>query len=118
MSKPVDPFALREQALLAACRRMNELAARWQRQGADCVQAERVRWEQRKDPFTGDAVSVGRWPADGCGRRGEISVNADGSFFAEHDVLAWEERRFVEAVTAWGRGDRLCGEVRVLDLPQ
>jgi len=118
MTEPVDPIALREQMLASACRRMNELAARWQREGADCVLPERVCWEERKDPFTGATVSVGRWPADGAGRRGEISVNGDGSFFAEHDVLVWEDRRFVEAVTAWGRGDRLCGEVRVIDLPQ
>ncbi len=118
MTEPADPLALRQQVLLAVCRRMNELAAEWQRHGAVCVLAERIRWQERKDPLSGDVVSLGRWPADGAGRRGEISVNGDGSFFAEHDVLVWEGRRFVEAVTAWGRGDRLCGEVRVLDLPQ
>lgn len=107
----------RQRILRAACDRLNALAAPWQSGDVPLVVPERVRWEERSDPFTGAPVANGRWPADAAGRRGEISVNDDGSFFAEHDVLAWQAKRFVEAVTAWGRGDHLCGEVRMLDLP-
>ncbi len=103
--------------LLAACERMNGLAAAWQPPDGPLVQADRVVWEETRDPYSGVPVQVGRWPPDGAGRRGEIRVNDDGSFFAEHDVLAWEAGEFIEAVTAWGRGDRLCGEVRTLAAP-
>ena len=113
MTPPGDVIGL----LSAACERMNALAAAWQPPGGTLVRADRVVWQEKRDPFSGAPVHVGRWPPDADGRRGEIQVNDDGSFFAEHDVLAWEEGQFVEAVTAWGRSDRLCGEVRRLTAP-
>ena len=100
-----------------ACERMNALAGPWQPADGPLIRPERVVWQARRDPYSGAQVHFGRWPPDLDGRRGEISINDDGSFFAEHDVLAWEEGRFVEAVAAWGRGERIKGEVRMLDAP-
>lgn len=73
------------------------------------------------DSFSGDTALLGRWPADQSGRRGSFNINGDGSFFAEYDVLAnlpVNPRRFVEATTAWGRGERIRAELRILDWPE
>jgi hypothetical protein len=48
---------------------------------------------------------------------GELLFHADGSFFAEYDVIhvhARQPRWFVEVVTAWGRGSTLKSEARLL----
>lgn len=97
------------------CAKLRELAAPWI--GGDALFADPVSlaFSPRADTYTGQTTWVGKWGQDSLGRRGEVTVNGDGSFFAEHDVLVWEGEHFVEAVTAWGRPGVIRGEARLLE---
>lgn len=70
-----------------------------------------------RDPASGKDSLVGTW-RDGSGNKlGEIVFHADGSFFAEYDVICAhpkDSRWFVEAVTAWGRDNLIRSELRLL----
>lgn len=74
-----------------------------------------------KDPVNGQACLSAAW-RDGHGqRKGSLQFNSDGSFFAEYDIVQphpGDKRWFVEAVTAWGRDNRILTEPRLLALPQ
>lgn len=70
-----------------------------------------------KDPYSGLEGLRGVW-RNGQGRRlGEITFHADGSFYAEYDVLLphpGDARWFVESVLAWGRDGAIKAEPRLL----
>ena len=74
-------------------------------------------YELSNDPASGEDSLVGVW-RDAHGRkRGTLLIHADGSFFAEFDVIREHPRDgrwFVEAVTAWGRGAIIRSEPRLL----
>ena len=78
---------------------------------------DQAQFELSRDPASGEDSLVGTW-LDGRGQRvGCILFHADGSFFAEHDVVRphpSDSRWFVEAVTAWGRDDVIKAEPRLL----
>lgn len=116
------PAGLDEAGLAALLARISErlnlLAAQWLPAGERIADPAGLERELRRDSLSGAAVLAGRWPVDAAGRRGELSINEDGSFFAEYDLLIWRETRFIEAVCAWGTGERQRGEVRVLQLPE
>lgn len=76
-----------------------------------------LRFEKRADPAGGESLH-GTW-RDARGHRcGMLVFNADGSFYAEHDI-AWphphDQRWFIDAVTAWGRDDIIKSEIRLLE---
>jgi hypothetical protein len=95
--------------------KLRELAAGWIVDEPAFADPACLALVERADPFTGQATLVGKWPPDGQGRRGELTLNDDGSFFAEYDVLVWHGEHFVEAVTAWGRPGVMRGEARLLE---
>jgi hypothetical protein len=95
--------------------KLRELAAAWVHGDPAFADPARLTLGERTDPFTGQATLVGKWAPDEHGRRGEVTINDDGSFFAEYDVLVWHGERFVEAVTAWGRPGVIKGEARRLE---
>jgi hypothetical protein len=95
--------------------KLRELAASWIRGDLAFADPARLNLAERVDPYTGQATLVGKWQPDGHGRRGEVTINGDGSFFAEYDVLVWQGEQFVEAVTAWGRPGVMRGEARLLE---
>ena len=97
-----------------ACDKLRELAAAWLEGGDGFARVERLVLSDRADPYTGQPTLVGKWATDERGRRGELTINDDGSFYAEYDVLVWHGERFIEAVAAWGRGTVVRGEVRAL----
>jgi len=70
-----------------------------------------------RDPAAGhDSLQCDWFDARGH-RRGHILFHADGTFWAEYDVLRphpRDRRWFVEAVTAWGRGEQIKSEPRLL----
>jgi len=50
-------------------------------------------------------------------RCGTLTINSDNSFFAEYDLFCPHPRdasRFVEMVTAWGRGDVMRSEAKLV----
>ena len=85
------------------------------------IDPARATYTLKPDSFSGDAALMGQWPADSAGRKGNLVIHGDGSFFAEFDVLANDPakaRQFVEATTVWGRGERIGAELRMLEWPE
>ncbi|BBL72063.1 hypothetical protein [Methylogaea oryzae] len=72
------------------------------------------------DPYTG-AGNRRIELRDGAGKKmGQIQFNSDDSFFAEFDVVRphpKDPRWFVEGVVAWGRGDTVKSEAKLLPMP-
>ncbi len=71
----------------------------------------------QKDPYSGEESLIGIWKNPKGRRIGEIKFHADGSFYAECDLaLAHpsDARWFVESVTAWGKGDTIKAEAKLL----
>ncbi len=53
-------------------------------------------------------------------RCGSITFNSDGSFYAEYDLFCAhprDSRWFVEMVTAWGRGNEVRSEAKLIQAP-
>lgn len=72
------------------------------------------------DPANGRPGWEGVWRNALNERVGRLTINSDGSFYAEYDLCVRHPNKagwFVEAVTAWGRGDRLKAEARLLPMP-
>lgn len=80
-------------------------------------QVEEADYSLSRDPASGKDSLVGIW-RDARGQKlGEMVFHADGSFFAEYDVICphpKDMRWFVEAVTAWGRDNDIRTELRLL----
>jgi hypothetical protein len=114
-SPGLEPGPERRAHIAAVSEKLRSLAAGWLSAGDAFAEPARLVLSERADPYTGAATLVGKWFPDDRGRRGELTINDDGSFFAEYDVLVWHGERFVEAVTAWGRGAVVRGEARMLD---
>lgn len=120
VSGSTDERLARERPLLE--RICIRLAQEVDRHGlpAPDIDPARAAYSLRNDPYTGEAALIGTWPTDGAGRKGSLIINADGSFFAEYDVLVndpADARLFIEATTAWGRGERIGAELRTLMWP-
>ncbi len=73
-----------------------------------------------RDPATSEYSLVGDWLSVQGMKLGTLLFHADGSFFVEQDVVRPHPRRsgwFVEAVNAWGRGEEIKAEARLLPMP-
>ncbi len=70
-----------------------------------------------RDPASGEDGLLGEW-RDAKGRKlGELVFHADGSYFAECDVIRihpGDALTFVEAIQAWGRDGRISAEPRLM----
>lgn len=74
-----------------------------------------------KDALNGSDCLSATWRDAHGTRKGLLQFNSDGSFFAEYDVVQphpKDKRWFVEAVTAWGRDNRIATEPRLLAMPE
>jgi hypothetical protein len=69
------------------------------------------------DPSNQQQGFEGVW-RNACNERcGSLSINSDGSFYAEYDLFYPDPRDahwIVEMVTAWGRGDAVRSEVKLI----
>ena len=82
---------------------------------------EEARYRLEKDPSSGEYSLVGDWIGEHGNKLGSLLFHADGSFFVEHDVVQphpSKRRWFVEAVNAWGKGDNIKAESRLLPMPE
>lgn len=117
----VEDRLAQESALLdRICARLMQEATRHGLAAPD-IDPALARYVLKPDPFTGEVALIGNWPADKAGRKGNLIINGDGSFFAEYDVLVRSEsnpKQFVEATTAWGRSEKIGAELRMLDYPE
>lgn len=80
---------------------------------------ERASFELSRDPSTGENSLIGVWRDKNGLKQGTILFHADGSFFAEYDVVCEHPKKhnwFVEAVTAWGNSGLLKSESRLLPI--
>lgn len=71
----------------------------------------------KRDPFSQQDSVEGTWLDRQRQRLGSLVFHADGTFFAEYDVIKphpAKSRWFVEAVTAWGKGNEVKSEARLL----
>ncbi len=83
------------------------------------IRLETAGFTQVTDPANGQPGYEGVWRNDFNERVGKLIFNSDGSFFAEFDVCVRHPRKpdfFVEAVTAWGRGNNVKAEARLLPI--
>ena len=71
------------------------------------------------DPASGEDSLLGEWRDQRGQKLGELTFHADGSFYAEYDVIRvhpGNRRLFVEAVNAWGRGGDIKAEPRLMPM--
>ena len=84
--------------------------------GVDALGAE---FQLQTDPASGGEGLLGEWFDRHRCRVGMLLFHADGSFFAEYDIVRphpGNPRLFVEAVEAWGRGDDIRCEARLMPM--
>ena len=84
--------------------------------GADVLTAE---FRLQTDPASGRQGLLGEWFDRHRCRVGMLLFHADGSFFAEHDIVRPHPGNpglFVEAVEAWGRGPDIRCEARMMPM--
>ncbi len=84
-------------------------------------QWESAAFELQRDPASGGETLAALWRNARGHQLGCILLHADGSFFAEYDVVQPHPRKpqwFIEAVTAWGRDDTIKSEPRLLPMPE
>jgi hypothetical protein len=73
------------------------------------------------DPYSQQQDLVGYWFDAQRQKIGQLQFHADGSFYAEYDVIQPHPRQagaFVEAMHAWGRDGAIKTEAKLLDLPK
>lgn len=105
------------EAVLAALRAE---AAKW---GVDlaALRLEHLRFDQQRDPSTGEHALRGVWRAGDCGGYGgQLTLRGDGHVYAECDLLIDHPRRpqfWIEAATVWGVLPALKSEPRLLEKP-
>ena len=75
---------------------------------------------EEKDPFDQSSVTVVTWYNQSNVKSGQIMLRANNQVYAEIDILKPHPKapnRFVELVLAWGSGDTLKTELKMLDMP-
>jgi len=83
--------------------------------------ADNAKFHLSQDPASGSFSLVGQWHNSGGHLQGNLLFHADGSFFVEQDIALphpKKKRWFVEAVNAWGKGDEIKAEARLLPMPE
>ncbi|NTV97341.1 MAG: hypothetical protein HGA75_18325 [Thiobacillus sp.] len=83
------------------------------------IRAEALLLGAVTDPANGLPGYEGIWRNALNERVGRLAINSDGSFFAEYDLCVRHPHKrewFIEAVTAWGRGDLVKAEARLLPM--
>ena len=76
-----------------------------------------VQFVRVTDPLNQQPGFEGIWRNARNERCGMLNINSDGSFYAEFDLFCphpRDERWFVEMVTAWGAGETLRCEARLI----
>ncbi len=82
---------------------------------------DRAEYRLSTDPASGKDTLIGIWRDAGGQKQGEILFHADGSFFAEYDVISEHPKKakwFVESVTAWGRDQLVKAEPKLLPMAE
>jgi len=81
------------------------------------IELASVQFVRVTDPANLQPGFEGVWRNARNERCGTLTINSDGSFFAEYDLFCQHPRDahcFVEMVTAWGQGDAVRSEVKLV----
>ena len=88
--------------------------------GSVCVDdPSNAEYRLSRDPASGQDSLLGEWRDPQGQKQGELTFHADGSFYAEYDVIRVHprnDRLFVEAVNARGRDGQIKVESRLLPM--
>ena len=82
---------------------------------------ESAQFNLHRDPALGNESLEVIWLAGNGAKVGSATLHADGSFFAEYDIIRphpAKKQWFIEAVTAWGRDGVIKSEARLLPMPE
>jgi hypothetical protein len=99
------------------CAVLGEEARRHAKDKAPAIRLEEAVFTRVTDPSNGLPGYEGVWRDARGQRRGSLTINSDGSYFAEFDLLMLHPGRprwFIEAVTVWGRDGVVRAEPRLL----
>ena len=73
------------------------------------------------DPFHNSRTLSGVWRDKQDNQKGEVQIRDNGSVFVEVDVIQVHPKKpqwFVEGVTAWGNGDDIKSELKLIPMVQ
>lgn len=82
------------------------------------IKFEDAEYKLEKDTFSDDYALLGKWFTQSKLLCGSIVFHGDGTFFSEYDVIENHpdnDKRFIEAITAWGRDDDIKVEPRLIE---
>lgn len=99
------------------CRVLTQEAARFGADPLPPIQLADAVFVEVTDPANSLPSYEGTWRNTQGIRCGSLTLNSDGSYYAEYDVLALHPDKpnwFVESVTAWGRDGTVKAEPRLL----
>jgi hypothetical protein len=111
-----------EQKLLAGriVAALQEEAARFTATGkTPKIELASVQFVRITDPSSQQTGFDGVWRNSRNERCGTLTINSDGSFYAEYDLFCphpRDARWFVEMVTAWGRDDAVRSEATLIPM--
>lgn len=99
------------------CAVLGEEARRYLGDDAPAILLPHARFTRVVDPSNGLPGYEGVWRDARAQKRGSLTINSDGSFHGEYDLLVMHPRKpgwFIEAVTVWGRDGVVKAEPRLL----
>lgn len=111
---PAELEALAERIVSA----LQKVAANYTATGATPqIELRKLQFTRVIDPGNQLPGYEGVWRNARNDRCGTLTFNSDGSFFAEYDLFCphpRDVRWFVEMATAWGRGEVLRSEAKLI----
>ena len=116
MTATTLPEDLRELGV-KLCAVLSEEARRYIEDDAPTILLPQARFTRVVDPSNGLPGYEGVWRDAQAQKRGSLTINSDGSFHGEYDLLVMHPRKpgwFIEAVTVWGRDGVVKAEPRLL----
>jgi hypothetical protein len=81
------------------------------------IEAAALEFTRVTDPANQQPGYEGVWRNPRNDRCGTLTINSDGSFYAEYDLFCphpRDTRWFVEMVTAWGSGEAIRCEAKLI----
>jgi hypothetical protein len=103
----------------AICRAMQEEVFKLGLGDVRVADPGRAVYRLSTDPASGQDSLLGEWRDQQGQKQGELTFHADGSFYAEYDVVRMHPengRLFIEAVNAWGRDGDIRAEPRTMPM--
>ncbi|MBI5330227.1 MAG: hypothetical protein HZB71_06380 [Betaproteobacteria bacterium] len=99
------------------CAVLSEEAHRYLADAAPEIRLQDADFTQVIDPANGLPGYEGVWRDARAQKCGSLTLNSDGSYYGEFDILTLHPRKplwFIESVTVWGRDGLVKAEPRLL----